>query len=96
MLEIENLLKNMNIIRIIQYGNTDIECCDYDLIVVSDSFQDMYNHKRVSICKKYLVSDKSLDLICLTELEFHKLIENPSTFSIEIIRKGEVLYGKEN
>ncbi|EJR73635.1 hypothetical protein ORN01_22160 [Bacillus cereus] len=91
-LNFSELVCNLKIEKIIIFGNLTMKSNDLDLLIVSDDYEVMYNHKRIKISKKFIHSIKKLDLICLTLKEFNELQIRPNQFSINILTKGEVLY----
>lgn len=86
------LIDYLQVEKIICYGTLSTEISDLDLVIISDDFESMFIHKRLSITKKYLKGNRKLDLICLTNAEYRKLKNNPNSFSVNILIKGELLY----
>ncbi|MEN6328601.1 MAG: hypothetical protein ABFD18_20635 [Syntrophomonas sp.] len=90
-LDYSELIDYLQIFKIILYGSL-LETSDLDLVIISDDFECMFIHKRISIAKKCLKTKRKLDLICLTIDEFEKLQKTPNQFSVNILIEGELLY----
>ncbi|MFP3324427.1 hypothetical protein R0K05_15185 [Planococcus sp. SIMBA_160] len=88
------LLLALDIEFIILFGNKSNLSNDIDLLIISNDFKLMYSAKRVQYVKKYLHCDKKLDLICVTSDEYERMMEYPTKFSKQIIKNGEIIYGK--
>lgn len=91
-LDYSELIDYLQVEKIIRYGTLTTQTSDLDLVIISDDFENMFVHKRLSVTKKYLKGNRKLDLICLTNDEYGKLKRNPNSFSINILIKGELLY----
>lgn len=93
-LDYSELIDYLQVEKIIRYGTLSTNTSDLDLVIISDDFESMFVHKRLSVTKKYLKSNRKLDLICLTNDEFRRLKRNPNSFSVNILTKGVLLYGR--
>ncbi|MCR2043778.1 hypothetical protein [Anaerosalibacter massiliensis] len=91
-LDYSELIDYLQVEKIIRYGTLSTQTSDLDLVIISDDFESMFVHKRLSVTKKYLKGNRKLDLICLTNDEYRKLKRNPNSFSVNILIKGELLY----
>lgn len=92
MVDYSILTENLNIEKIILYGNSEHYSNDIDLLIVSDDFRDMFFFKRINKVIEYIETDNILDPICLTNIEYCKLLNYPNEFSRKIISKGETIY----
>lgn len=91
-IDYSELIDYLKVEKIIHYGTLSTQTSDLDLVIISDDFESMFVHKRLSVTKKYLKGNRKLDLICLTNDRYRKLKKNPNSFSANILIKGELLY----
>ncbi|MEN0664618.1 hypothetical protein [Caldifermentibacillus hisashii] len=90
----KELINILNIEKIIIFGNKNFESNDIDLLIISSDFEEMYTIKRREFVRRYINSNKKLDLICLTPCEYQRMKRFPNKFSTDIILKGEVVYAR--
>ena len=104
---LRTLTKNLKIYKVILFGSsaagTAEKDSDIDLIVVTDddfipkNYQEnMQNYLNVSAVLRGIKAKIPIDLIVHTKPMHDKFIHLGSMFSREVMKKGEVLYEKDN
>lgn len=92
------ILSNIKPKSIILFGSvakgTNQEESDIDLLIVWDENKDMSNIKRRIMLRKIIgMVDTPLDIITCTSDEFSKALEDENSFTSQIVKEGEKLYG---
>ena len=90
-MDVSILTNSLKIDKIIQFGNMSSQANDIDLLVVSDDFKEVFHHKRKSIIRNWLQSNKHIDVICLTKNEYLSLKKSESPF-YRNIKLGSIIY----
>jgi len=101
------LTENLKIYKVILFGSSAADAAerdsDIDLIVVTDddyiprNYQEnMRNYLNVSAVLRSIKAKIPVDLIVHTKPMHEKFIHLGSMFSKEVVKKGEVLYEKNN
>lgn len=104
---IESLIPKVNLYKVIlfgsfAYGNPGQDS-DIDLIVVTDDGkmpqnyeENIGNYLKVSSALRDIKRNIPMDLIVHTKSMYNKFIELGSIFSKEVLKKGEILFEKNN
>lgn len=86
------LSKDFKIDKVILFGSRakgeELEKSDYDLIIVSQDFQQIPFIKRLAIVYKYWTADVALEALCYTPEEFKKKSQQISIVS-QAVKEGK-------
>ena len=95
-IDLDLLNEYLIIEKIILFGNMKADARDIDLLIVSDDFQDMYAKKRKDFIYKGLTALKKIDVLCLTNRQYEKMVSVENEFNKNLFRKGVIVYEREN
>ena len=95
------LIENINPESIVLFGSlahdNEHEDSDIDLLVVWDEKAELTNIKRRIILRKIIgIVDSPLDILTCTTAELNKALEDKNSFTSQIVKEGELIYGRFN
>jgi uncharacterized protein len=95
------LLSNIKPKSIILFGSTakgtDNEDSDIDLLIIWDEFENTPNAKRRIMLRKIIgINDIPLDIITCTTNELNNALRDKYSFTSQIVKEGEIIYGRLN
>ncbi|OQX13455.1 MAG: hypothetical protein BWK80_42815 [Desulfobacteraceae bacterium IS3] len=104
---LKKLTDHVNLYKVILFGSyaygNPVTDSDIDLIVVTDDdyipntyAENMRNYLRVSSAIRDIKKSIPIDLIVHTRPMYDKFVQMGSMFSKEVLKKGEILYEKNN
>lgn len=89
-IDIKLLKEYIQLEKVILFGNLEANANDYDLIIISEDFKNMFPKKRKEIVSRTIQANKKLDLMCYTKSDYDKIKEKNS-----VLKKGVTIYDRE-